>query len=170
MTRSWLIDPNEVVEKVSKSKEQNKKESWNGRDFVGNVDSYKNVSTWEDCQKYNFISAGGGKWYSNSLKQLFPGARLFAMIPKKGYVGVGIIKERAVPIKDFMVDHNGENVSIIKVPLRVEGVKKDPDDLDKCEYFVKVEWLKTVPESKALWKKGFLARNLEKHAFLIRTK
>ncbi len=157
LTRSWLIDPNEVVEKVSKSKQQSKKESWNGKDFVTNVDAKDSLSTWEDCIKYNFVSAGGGKWYSQSLNQLFPGARIFAMIPKKGYVGVGIVKENPVPIKEFIVNNNGAKVSIFDVPVIVEDIKKNADDLEKCEYFVKIEWIKTVPESKAYWEKGMRA-------------
>lgn len=61
LTRSWLIDPKEVTEKASSSKMLSKKESWNGKDFVGNVDVIDGKSTWEDCQKFGFISAGGGK-------------------------------------------------------------------------------------------------------------
>lgn len=157
LTRSWLIDPNEVTEKVSNSKMLNKKESWNGRDFVGNVDVIDNNSTWDDCQRYGFISAGGGKWYSNSLKPLFPGARIFAMIPSKGYIGVGIVKERAVPIKEFFIEQDGKKVSFMDVPVKTDLIKKDVDDLEKCEYMVKVDWVKTVPENKAFWEKGMRA-------------
>ncbi|MFH1050411.1 MAG: endonuclease NucS domain-containing protein [bacterium] len=86
LTRSWLIDPIEVEEKYSRSKQQNKGESWNGKDFIVNIDVGEDeVSSWEDSVKYSFISAGGGKWYSRSLYQLEPGHRIFAMIPKRGY-------------------------------------------------------------------------------------
>lgn len=33
----------------------------------------------------------------------FPGSRVFVNIPKTGYVGVGTVKEEAVPVKDFKV-------------------------------------------------------------------
>ena len=102
------------IEKSSKSKSQNKGEAWNGKDFVVNIDTDdKGTSTWIDSQKYGFVSAGGGKWYSNSLKQLFVGARIFAMIPKKGYIGVGIVKETSIPIKEFHVFENNVNKSIL---------------------------------------------------------
>ncbi|WP_260869532.1 (deoxy)nucleoside triphosphate pyrophosphohydrolase [Paenibacillus sp. Y412MC10] len=44
-----------------------------------------------------FISAGQGKWYSNTLNLLKPGARVFVCIPKVGYVGVGIVTDEVVP-------------------------------------------------------------------------
>jgi hypothetical protein len=110
LSRSWLIDPNEVTEKVIVSKRLNTEEPWNGRDFVCNVDVIDGISTWDDCQKYGFISAGGGKWYSNSLKQLFSGARIFGMIPGKGYLGVGIVKNNAVPIN--VEDQNHSPVKV----------------------------------------------------------
>ena len=31
---------------------------------------------WSDARKYGFISAGGGTWYSNTLKLLSPGDRI----------------------------------------------------------------------------------------------
>ncbi|MBT4485682.1 MAG: hypothetical protein HOC71_18600 [Candidatus Latescibacteria bacterium] len=79
------------------------------------------------------------------------------MIPKKGYVGVGIIKEISVPIKDFKVEYDGKLTPIIDVSLKVNGIKKESNDLEKCEYFVKVKWIKKVPEAKAFWVKGMRA-------------
>jgi hypothetical protein len=158
LSRSWLIDPNEVIERSSKSKSQSKGEAWNGRDFVVNIDVFDGLSTWEDSQRYGFISAGGGKWYSRSLNQLFPGARIFAMIPKKGYIGVGFVTESSVPIKEFNVTtEKGEKVSILDVPLKCEQVKENADDFEKCEYLVRVNWKETRPEQKAYWDKGMRA-------------
>ncbi len=157
LTRSWLIDPSEVNEKSQTLKSESKKEPWNGKDFVGNVDVVDEVSSWEDCIKYGFISAGGGKWYSNTLKQLFPGARLFAMIPKVGYLGVGIVKDYVVPISEFKISCDGNNKLILDMPLKCEGIKKHADDLEKCEYLVRIDWIKTEQESEAFWVKGLRA-------------
>lgn len=157
ISRSWLIDPNEVIEKVSKTKMKSKSESWNGKDFVANVDAYEGVSAWEDCVNYNFISAGGGKWYYRTLYQLFPGARVFAYIPGKGYVGVGIVKDDVKHIRDFYIEHEGETKPILDVPLKVEGLKLNPDSNENAEYFVKVDWIKTVSEGKAYKEKGMRA-------------
>lgn len=52
--------------------------------------------TWDDCQKYGFVSAGGNSWYSQTLNQLHPGAQIYVMIPKTGDVGVGTVKEPVI--------------------------------------------------------------------------
>ena len=168
ISRSWLIDPNEVIEKSSKTKSQSKGESWNGRDFVVNIDVDEEISTWEDSQKYNFISAGGGKWYYRSLKQLFPGARVFCMIPKKGFLGVGIVRDKVVPINDFMVKIDGKEKSILEVPLKAEWIKEDNNKPEYCEYLVRVEWINTVSEDKAYWEKGLRAN--QNSAFKLKSK
>ena len=158
LSRGWLINPSVVEEKSTKTASQSKGEEWNGRDFVANIDVPSDgVSTWEDSVKYGFISAGGGLWYSSSLKNLFPGARVFAMIPKKGYLGVGRVLEQSTPIKNFMVDSNGKKISIFSVPLKCEGIKKDADDPERCEYLVRIEWIKTLREEEAYWEKGMRA-------------
>jgi hypothetical protein len=33
----------------------------------------------------------------------------------------------------------------------------DKDDLDNCEYIVKVKWIKAVPKEEAFWVKGLKA-------------
>ncbi len=159
LTRSWLIDPSQIEERFSKTKGQRTSEEWNGRDFVVNIDvDSKGVSSWDDAIKYGFVSAGGGRWYIRTLNQLCPGARIFAMRPKVGYVGVGIVKEKSKPINEFMVDsENGSLKSIIDVPLKAEGLKENADNPELCEHFVRVEWIKTVPEKEAFWEKGLRA-------------
>lgn len=171
LCRSWLIDPTEVIEKSSKSVSQNKGEDWNGKDFVVNIDDNKSgVSTWSDCQQYGFISAMGGKWYTNTLNQLFIGARVFAMIPNKGYVGVGIVKNTRTPAKEFTVQVNGMEKPIRDVNLNSEGYPDqfDCNDLEKCAYFVSVEWINTFPEEKAYWEKGLRAN--QNSAFKLKNK
>lgn len=157
LSRSWLIDPREAEERTSKTRTHNKGEPWNGRDFVVNVDACDGISAWEDMQTYGFASAGGGIWYSKTLKNLFPGARVFAMIPKKGYVGVGTVQAESVPIRDFFVKAGEKDVPILDVPLNCEEIKHDQDDLDRCEYFVRIEWIQTLPEEQAFWVKGLSA-------------
>ncbi len=165
IARSWLIDPTETGSKPSKTIEK-----WNGKDFVVNIDVDSNgISSWEDAVKYGFVSAGGGMWYSRTLNQLFPGARVFAMMPKKGYIGVGIVLERSKPIKEFVVDvGDSKMISILDVDIKASGLKNHPDDLVKCEYFVRVEWIKTLQEENAYWEKGLRAN--QNSAFKLRSK
>ncbi|WHY95406.1 endonuclease NucS domain-containing protein [Peribacillus simplex] len=107
ITRSWLLDPNIVEEKSSNTKVESKKENWNKQDFVVNFEDGK-YRNWGDAVRYGFVSAGNGRWYSKTLNQLFVGARIFCMIPKSGYVGIGKVIEAAKPIKDVVFSIDGQ--------------------------------------------------------------
>lgn len=156
LARTWLIEPEEAERKVSKSRTRKGSEAWNGRDFYVSLGEEPSRS-WEDCQKYGFVSGGGGKWYTQTLKSLFIGARVFVNIPKAGYVGVGIVKDTVVPVKDFKVSVNSQEVAILDAPLKATKMSENLEDLDLCEHLVRVEWIKTVPRDKAYWEKGLFA-------------
>lgn len=148
ITRSWLLDPNIVDEISSNPKVENKMEKWNKQDFVVNFEE-NNLRNWEDAVKYGFIAAGGGRWYSKTLNRLFVGARIFCKIPKSGYVGIGKVTEKVKPIKEITFGLNGMEKKIAELELKAANMLHDSDDLEKCEYIVKVEWTKTVPKEDA---------------------
>lgn len=156
LARTWLIDPEEVESKASKSATKKGSEPWNGRDFYVSLGEGPH-RTWTDCQQYGFISGGQGKWYSQTLKSLFPGSRVFVNIPKTGYVGVGIVKEPAVPVKDFKVNVDGREVPVLDAPIEAPNMSENADDPELSEYLVRVEWVKTVPKTQAYWEKGLFA-------------
>lgn len=156
ITRSWLIDPNIMDEKSSNSRVENKKEKWNKQDFVVNFEDGRHRN-WEDAIKYGFVSAGNGKWYSRTLKQLFIGSRIFCMIPKSGYVGIGKVIDTAKPIKDVTFKKGGRDVSAREIDWNAPDMLHDLENLEKCEYIVKVEWIKTVPKEEAYWVQGLKA-------------
>lgn len=156
ITRSWLLDPNMVEAKSNNTKLASKKEKWNNQDFVVNFEEgeYRN---WEDAVNYGFVSAGNGQWYSRTLNQLFVGARVFCMIPKSGYVGIGKVVETAKPIKDITFNISGELKKITEISLNAPNMLHDIDDLEKCEYVVKIEWEKHTLQNNAYWEKGLMA-------------
>ncbi|MED3919506.1 endonuclease NucS [Priestia aryabhattai] len=156
ITRSWLLDPNIVEEKTSNIQRDGKKEKWNTQDFVVNFEDGE-FRNWEDATKYGFISAGNGKWYSRTLNQLFVGARIFCMIPKWGYVGIGRVIEGAKPIKDLLINVEDRQEKLIDLPLQAEEMLHDLNDNELCEHVVLVEWIKHVPKEKAFWIKGLKA-------------
>lgn len=156
LARTWLIEPEEAERKVSKSNARKGSEPWNGRDFYVSLGEEPSRN-WEDCQRYSFVSGGNGKWYTQTLKSLFVGARVFVNIPKAGYVGVGIVQDTVVPVKDFKVTLNSQDVSILDAPLKATRMGENLEDLDLCEHLVRVEWIKTVPKNKAYWEKGLFA-------------
>lgn len=156
LTRTWLVDPEEVELKASKSINKKGGEPWNGRDFYISLGEGEH-RTWTDCQRYGFVSGGQGKWYSQTLKLLFPGSRIFVNIPKTGYVGVGLVTEIAVPVREFTVNINNQEVPILEAPIETQNMAENADDPDLCEYLVRVEWIKTLSKREAYWEKGLFA-------------
>src|SRR3954454_17965753 len=53
---------------------------------------------WADMVRHGFVSAGGGRWYSRTLRMLSPGDRVWALIPKTGYVGPGRVTKAVEPV------------------------------------------------------------------------
>jgi len=121
LSRSWLIDPVQAEVRTSKVSRMIGKESWNGSDYYVSFGEGQSRN-WEDAVKYGFVSAGGGKWYSNTLSLLYPGARIFVCIPKVGYVGVGIVKEESKRVNAFMVDISGLQTPILKISLKAPNM------------------------------------------------
>jgi hypothetical protein len=154
LARTWLVDPVE-----SESRTARKKRPWNGKDFYASFgEGDHQARRWEDAVRYGFISGGGAPWFSRSLSALQPGNRVFVHIGGKGYVGVGTVTEVVQPVRDFTVDVDGRKVAILDAPgLLGNNMGHNLDDPDRCEYVVRVEWLKTNPREKAFWEKGLFA-------------
>ncbi|EMO4267771.1 nuclease, partial [Enterobacter hormaechei] len=104
LSRAWLIDPSETQTNAAQATagtSANAKEPWNGEFYVSFGDPQSRV--WEEARRYGFISAGGGSWYSQTLKQLQPGDRVWVKIPATGYVGVGIVQSAVEPASSFTI-------------------------------------------------------------------
>lgn len=149
LSRAWLIDPGETQANVAMTtKGKSEKEPWNGEYYVSFGDM--NSRSWEDARQYGFISAGGGSWYSQTLKMLSPGDRVWVKIPGNGYVGVGRVTESVRPGKEFFIQTQNGECPVLDVLKFGEHYKKNADNPEKAEYFVRVEWIETVSESKAV--------------------
>jgi hypothetical protein len=149
LSRVWLIDPGETQANVAATtKVKSEKEPWNGEFYVsfGGATS----RSWEDAVKYGFISGGGGSWYSQTLKLLSSGDRVWVKIPKTGYVGVGIVKETVQAVNDFKVETTKGERPCLDVLQYANLYRPYANDPEKAEYFVKVDWLDTVPTEKAV--------------------
>ena len=122
-----------------------------GFDFKNGV-YYINVGEsvhrcWDDCRQFNFLSAGQDKKYSDPLKTLKPGDIAIPYLKNHGFVGIGRVTERAVPIANFK--HNGKSLRDTSLKIRKMF---DNYDNDKSEYLIKVVWIKTVDSKQAKWK------------------
>jgi predicted transport protein len=132
---------------------------WNGRDFYVTIGD----RPWEDAERYGYVAAGGGEPYTKPLENLVPGARVFLYkpYPVKGFVGVGIVKEKARPVTEFDVEVDGQRVSILAAPLKdPDAVRHDADDPERREHLVRVEWLKTRPIEDAIWQSGLFTNQV----------
>jgi hypothetical protein len=154
--RSLADRIDEVMADAQTPSDRHERRPWNGRDFyvvLGGRD-------WDDCQRFGFISAGGGRYYSKPLEQLHPGARVFAYMPGNGYVGVGQVTESARPVTEFQVDVGGERKPILEAPYSDENLERDRDDPERCEYLVRVDWLARLPLEEAVWEAGLFANQM----------
>jgi len=149
--RTWLIDPQDVPEP------RDGREAWNERDFYANFGEGETRS-WDDARQYGFVAAGQGKWYQQTLDQLFVGARIFAYSPGDGYIGVGEVTIEKTPVTDFDVGEGDEQKNILDADLEAEAMGRNKDDSEMREYLVGVDWDETRPISDAYWEKGMYAQ------------
>lgn len=78
-------------------------------------------------------------------------------IPKTGYVGVGRVTEAALPVTDFTVQPTEGQCPALDVLKHADLYRGNADDLDKVEYLVRVDWLDTVAEDKAINEVGLFS-------------
>lgn len=149
LSRAWLIDPHtQVTTAVSDGENQ----QWNREFYVSFGES--DTRSWEDARQLGFVSGGGGVWYSRTLHLLAPGDRIWVNVPRIGYVGVGRVVGRAQPASAFKIKTQQGELPILEVAKRGHYLKDDQNDEERCEWFVPVRWLQTVPISDALRETG----------------
>lgn len=159
LARTWLVDE-EVPSQVSPHRTKRSREPWNGKDWYVSYGAHPGGRNWEDARTYGFVSAGGGQWYSQSLRSLQPGAHIFAFIPKTGYVGHGTVTGEAVRFDEAVVTVDGKEQRLADVPLHgtyrnQEGTHVEEDSV--AEWIVPVDWHETRPADEAIWRAGMFA-------------
>ncbi len=105
--------------------------------------------TWDEARKFGFISAGGGIWYTQTLKLLKPGDRIWVRIPRAGYVGVGRVIDTVQDGEAFTVQHEGSERCILDVLSNGAALRAKANDPDRAERFVRIQWLDTLPADRA---------------------
>ncbi|HUW87862.1 MAG TPA: endonuclease NucS domain-containing protein [Candidatus Paceibacterota bacterium] len=149
LIRRWFVDP--AITQINTSGADNDKEPWNGEFYVSWGEG--ETRSWEDARKYGFICAGGGAWYSRTLNMLSPGDRIWVRIPKLGYVGVGIVAAKAQSTSDFNLVVSDKSFNVLDV-VKGANYSKDMSE-ENQEFFVKVDWIKTVDIKDAYDELGF---------------
>jgi len=141
LSRVWLIDPVET-QTAATPKKDNDREPWNGEIYVSF--GQDNTRSWNEAVKYGFISAGGGQWYSNTLKLLNVGDRIWVKAPSYGFVGVGIVTGAPTQLIDYKIPTDQGEKDALDVLNEGHYLREYANDKNKCEYFVSVEWKSTV--------------------------
>ena len=73
-----------------------------------------------------------------------------------GYVGVGEVTGSVVPMKDFVVEKDGQRVPLLEV-TRTLDASEHVDDEELAEYVVPVRWIKTLSRADAIRDSDFFA-------------
>lgn len=110
--------------------------------------------TWEDARKFGFISAGGGKWYTQTLKMLRPGDRVWVNIPHTGYVGVGIVQTEAQQAS-YAAWEIGGTLTEMKSLALTGAYFYNEENSENAEFVVPVRWIKEVSAKNAVKEIGF---------------
>lgn len=147
LATDWLLDQEEVTERA----ESKAKAPWSGLWYVNVGDGESRA--WEDMRRYGFLSAGGGRYYSDFLGKLTPGSQVLAYQKGYGYVGYGMVTAPPVPVQEFLVDGK----PILNLPLQQPRLDHDAKDLESCEYLAAVKWNKTLPLTEARTFSGVFA-------------
>ncbi len=133
------IEKKEIKQRASLTK----RPEWTGYWFVNVGESQHRA--WNDNKKYGFISAGQGKKASSALKRLKVGDKIYAYMKGLGYVGFGEVTQRAVMIKDFVV--NGK--PLLEYDLEAEKPDNNMNNEELSEWVVGIKWIKTVTKDNA---------------------
>jgi hypothetical protein len=151
LSRAWLLDPIHTQVSAASSPAA-AAEPWNGEFYCSFGDSESR--SWDDAMEYGFVSAGGGAWYSRTMQLLNPGDLIWVKIPDVGYAGVGRVLGRIEPASSFKVSTSAGEVPALDLLKRANYHREWVDDPQKCEYFVPVRWLETVPVQTAFSEVG----------------
>lgn len=142
VARTWLLE--EAQDLGPRSRANRTKEPWNGRDWYVSFGEEPDGRSWDDARKYGFVSAGGGAWYTRSLQQVPPGARIWAYIPRAGYVGVGTTSGTAQPLGSSAIPRD-----------KLTGNYEHPNGEE--EWVIPVVWNKTLARNEAFTEPGLFA-------------
>jgi hypothetical protein len=124
-----------------------------GFDFKSGV-YYFNVGDgphrqWVDCKKYGFIGAGHGRQWGEAISAFREGDIFAAYLKRKGFVGIGKITARAVPLREVKIN----NKPLIAHDLVCKTMSEDINSDEMCEYVALVDWISAVDAENAKWKK-----------------
>lgn len=151
LSRSWLLDPVEAQASVASTPTGRggcEREPWNG-EFYSSF-GHGVSRDWEEARRFGFVCGGGGNWYSNTLRLLNTGDRVWIRAPGHGFFGVGEVIGPREAITDFRLVVDGAERSAAEALRGADYHREFLEDSERMEYFVPVRWLHTVPIENAV--------------------
>jgi hypothetical protein len=116
--------------------------------FMNTGDGSGEGRSWEDCKRYGFMLAGGGKRWIDDVKKLKVGDKVFAYLSGHGYVGLGVVAAEAVPFGDFVP--TGQVKRLTELPLHAQVQRERMADPDRWDLCVAVKWTKTLDREQGV--------------------
>ncbi|GAA0947095.1 endonuclease NucS domain-containing protein [Actinocorallia libanotica] len=156
LARSWLVSETSTVSRTA-GRRRGTREEWNGQDWYVSFGEEGGHRNWDDARTYGFVSAGGGLWFSRTLRALPLGGRVFVYIPQTGYVAVGEVIGEAHAFSEAEVIIDGQQRPLRELPLQASYRHSDEDDATTAEYVVPVRWISALPREEAISASGLFA-------------
>ena len=103
---------------------------------------------WDDYRKFGFISAGQGIRWRDAMLGFQKGDVVAAYLKRRGFVGIGILNDRAKPIREVII----KGKPLLSYNLCCPGMADNVESDELCEYVAPVEWIVSVERGQAKWK------------------
>lgn len=104
--------------------------------------------SWNDYKRIGFISAGHGVRWRDAMLGFQKGDVVAAYLKNRGFVGIGILSDRAKPIREVTI----KGKPLLSHNLYCQGMADNAESDELCEYVALVEWVKAVESDQAKWK------------------
>ena len=103
---------------------------------------------WDDYVKYGFISAGQAPRFRDAMLSFEVGDVIAAYLPKHGFLGIGKIKQEALPIQQVRVN----DAPLLSLPLKCQNMAENSDSEGKSEYVALLDWAIALGREDAKFK------------------
>ena len=155
LARSWLTASEDETPTAATGNKKSKRAAWNGKDWYISFSGGERV--WDDARQFGFVSGGGGKMWSQDMRALPTGARIWVNVPPIRYVAVGRVLAPATRFE--VAEVRVDDAWIPLAAQTLEGVySSDPmRDDDFAEWVVPIEWIDARPLEAGFWEKGMFA-------------
>jgi hypothetical protein len=142
-----LLEQDEVTDRATRKS----RGPWTGYYYV--TGGAEEMRPWEDMRKHGFITASGGKWYSDGLSRLSIGDEVFYYQVNNGNLGYGVVTSERQPAEEFVLADGRALTKALPKPYLTEFA----DDPDRRAYAVGIDWKKTFDRSNAKTFQGIFA-------------